>query len=41
MARLLAQDKKASVGFSEDTIRKILSGSYPASRRLGIPPLIG
>jgi hypothetical protein len=41
MARLLAQDKKASAGFSEDSIRKILSGQYPPARRLGIPPLTG
>jgi hypothetical protein len=37
-ARLLAAERTVKeTGYSEQTIRKILNGTYPASRRLGIP----
>jgi hypothetical protein len=38
MARLLAADDAVRhTGYKEPTIRKILNGSYAASRRLNIP----
>lgn len=38
MSRILAADEAVkALGYTEHTVRKILGGDYPASRRLNIP----